>query len=126
MDQADRWQVDSLRERAVNQLRGLYMDPVRKIIIWQRYDLPVDELVPAYMDVISRPQSIFQAEAKELGLSLFVKIAQARDAVHAKGACRCCAGSNALSGTSASRDRILEEIVRTVIGVARSPGNARY
>ncbi|EIW62001.1 uncharacterized protein TRAVEDRAFT_144265 [Trametes versicolor FP-101664 SS1] len=125
MDQADRWQVDSLREHAIAQLRGLYIEPVRKIIIWQRYNLPADELVPSYMDVISRPQSLSELEAHDLGLPQFVAIAQARDAVHLRGACRCCAGSKPHSGTSAGRDRILEDIVRTVIGITRPP-NARY
>ncbi|KAI0638142.1 hypothetical protein C8Q77DRAFT_1089605 [Trametes polyzona] len=126
MDQADRWQVDSLREHAISQLRGRYIEPLQKIMIWHRYNLPTDELVPSYIDAISRPQSLSLTEAEEIGLPMSVKIAQARDAVHARGACRCCATSKGLTlGNSVGRDRILEEIVRTVIGVSRPP-SARY
>ncbi|KAH9853517.1 hypothetical protein C2E23DRAFT_821700 [Lenzites betulinus] len=125
LDQADRWQVESLREHAVTQLNSMYIEPVQKIAIWLRYGLPTDPLIPSYIDVISRPRPLGLAQAQLLGLPLFVKISQARDLVHAKGACRCCGGVSAQTGNSIRRDRILEEIVHDVIGATRSP-SLRY
>ncbi|KAI0677575.1 hypothetical protein C8Q78DRAFT_1066075 [Trametes maxima] len=121
VDQADRWQMDNLREHAVAQLRQLYIDPVRKILIWHRYNLPTHELVSSYVDVISRPQPLSLGEAQDLGLPLFVKIAQARDVLHTKGVCRCCVNPRMQQGFSAVRDRAVEEIVHTVIGISLSP-----
>ncbi|KAI0375591.1 hypothetical protein BV20DRAFT_959582 [Pilatotrama ljubarskyi] len=120
MDQADRWQIDSLRARAIAQLRELYIEPVRKVLIWHRYSLPSHELIPSYMDIISRSQPLSVGEAQDLGLHLFVKIAHAPDLVHSKGACRCCACPKVHGSTSASRDRILEDIIRTVLGISRA------
>ncbi|KAI0832373.1 hypothetical protein BC628DRAFT_1528243 [Trametes gibbosa] len=125
LDQADRWQVDSLREHAVAQLNSMYIEPVQKIAIWERYGLASDQLVPAYIDVISRPHALSLTQAQLLGLPLFVKITQAREHVHTQGACRCCAGPTAQIGNSIRRDRTLEEIVRTIIGVTRPP-SSRY
>ncbi|KAI0353619.1 hypothetical protein OH77DRAFT_1483585 [Trametes cingulata] len=120
MDQADRWQMDGLRALATAQLRALYIEPIRKVLIWHRYNLPPHELISSYMDLISRPQSLSLGEAQDLGLPLFVKIAHARDLAHAKGACRCCSCSKVPGATSAGKDRILEEIIRVVIGISLS------
>ena len=117
VDQADRWQVDSLREYAVVRLRQLYIEPVRKILIWSRYNLPTEELVAAYMDIISRPLPLSLGEAQDLGLPLVVKISEARDLVHAQGACACC-GTRPRMGQSAAKDRILVDIVDRTFGIS--------
>ncbi|KAI0327139.1 hypothetical protein GY45DRAFT_1284362 [Cubamyces sp. BRFM 1775] len=116
VDQADRWEMDSLREFAVNQLRQLYIEPIRKILIWSRYSLPAHELVASYMDVISRPLVLSIGEAQELGHSLIVKISKARDLVHAQGACACCPARSRM-GHSAAKDRILADIVNRTFGI---------
>ncbi|KAH9899913.1 hypothetical protein C8Q73DRAFT_681424 [Cubamyces lactineus] len=116
VDQADRWQMDSLREYAITQLRQLYIEPVRKILIWNRYNLPANELVASYMDIISRPLAPSLAEAQELGLSLVVKISNARDLVHSQGACACCHMGFRM-GESAAKDRILADIVHSIFGI---------
>ncbi|KAI0771579.1 hypothetical protein BD413DRAFT_549708 [Trametes elegans] len=117
VDQADRWQMDALRDHALSQLRQMYLGPIRKILIWTRYDLPAHELVPVFMDVISRPQPLSLEEAQDLGLALFVKVSHARDLVHAEGACQCCSGKQEHRGHSVAKDLILEGIVRKVIGI---------
>ena len=99
--------MDSLREHALKQLRTQYIEPIRKILFWTRYNLPVNELIPCYMDVISRPQSLSLGEARDVGLETFVKIAQARDMAHNEGVL-------GRRGYSVKTDRVLCDIIRRV------------
>ncbi|CCM03173.1 uncharacterized protein FIBRA_05295 [Fibroporia radiculosa] len=85
LDQADRWQIDSLRFHAVSQLKMLIMDPMLKISIWMRYNLDPNDLVFAYATLITRGQSLSLAEANSLGMELFVKVAAAREKIHKEG-----------------------------------------
>ena len=97
--------MDSLREYAITQLRQLYIDPIRKIILWNRYDLPVDELVPAYMELISRPHPLSLGEAQDVGLEMFVKIASGRETAYKSGLCK-------KRGYSSTVDAGLHKIVK--------------
>ena len=117
-EQADRWQMDFLREKALQELRKLYIDPIRKILFWTRYDLPPNELIPSYTDIILRPQSLSIGEAQEVGLAMFTKIAHARDMAHAEGICR-----HSRSGHSVKTDRAVGTIIQQVFGlpVAHAP-----
>lgn len=89
LDQADRWQIDSLRILAVKQLQVLPVDPVHKIVLWARYNLDRSDLVPSYVRLLTRPQSLSIGEAKELGVEITARVAQARDTIHRKGYCDC-------------------------------------
>ncbi|KAI9001056.1 hypothetical protein BD414DRAFT_400494, partial [Trametes punicea] len=55
INEADLWQMDNLREHAISQLRQLYIEPVYKILTFSQYNTPPDELVPSYIDAITRP-----------------------------------------------------------------------
>jgi len=85
LDQADRWQIESLRVCAAAQLRGMTIEPVRKIVLWARYNLSRNDLAPAYVALIARSQSISLEEAQALGMETTVKLACARDKAHAEG-----------------------------------------
>ncbi|RPD67210.1 hypothetical protein L227DRAFT_619446 [Lentinus tigrinus ALCF2SS1-6] len=111
-EQADRWQVDYLREFALARLRSSYIPPIRKILFWTRYNLPPNELIPTYMEIISRKQPLTLQEAEEAGLPMFVKIGQARELVHEEGACQFCKG-----GFSVKGDKALGAIVQRVFGL---------
>ncbi|RDX55570.1 hypothetical protein OH76DRAFT_1428616 [Lentinus brumalis] len=111
-EQADRWQIDYLRECALAQLRSSYIRPVHKLLFWTRYNLPLNELIPTYMEIISRPKPLSLEEAEELGLPMSVKIAQARDLVHKEGACQFCKG-----GFSVKGDKALGSIIERVFGL---------
>ncbi len=116
-EQADRWQMDGLRERALNELRSLYIDPIRKVLFWTRYNLPASELVSSYMDIILRPQSLSIGEAQVIGLERFTKIAQARDMAHAAGLGR------RSGGYSVKTDRVAADIIQRVFGLSLGPAS---
>ncbi|KAI0750730.1 hypothetical protein C8Q80DRAFT_1153659 [Daedaleopsis nitida] len=120
-EQADRWQMDGLRTHALSQLRGLYIEPIRKIIFWLRYNLPINELIPAYADILTRPQSLSVGEAHEIGLEMFVKIAQARDMLHADGLCR-----YSHKGFSVGKDQILANVIKRVFGLPVAVSNSAF
>ena len=103
--------MDGLRARALSEIRQLYIEPIRKIKFWTRYNLPAIDLLPCYMDIILRPQSLSIGEAQEIGLELFVKIAQARDIAHAEGLFH-----RSHNGFSAKRDYLLTSIIQRVFG----------
>ncbi|KAI1795188.1 hypothetical protein LXA43DRAFT_993832 [Ganoderma leucocontextum] len=107
-DQADRWQMDYLREHALNQLRMSYISPIPKILFWTRYHLPETEVIPSLIDLIMRPDSLSLSEAYEVGLEMLVKIARARDMARDEGLCP------RSTGFSVKRDEALARIVRKV------------
>ena len=107
-DQADRWQMDYLRERALNQLRTTYISPIPKIVFWTRYHLPQADIIPSLIDLILRPDSLSLSEAYELGLEMLVKLARARDMARDGGLCP------RSVGFSVKRDEALARIVHMV------------
>ncbi len=108
-DQADRWQMDYLRERALNHLRTTYISPIPKVVFWTRYHLPDTEIIPSLIDLITRPDSLSLSEAQEIGLEMLVKLARARDMARDSGLCP------RSTGFSVKRDEALARIVRKVI-----------
>ena len=119
MDQADRWQMDALRSHAIERVKQFYISPIRKIILWGRYDLPIDEVIPSYMELVSRPRSLSLDEAREAGLHMVVKIASARESAHREGVCGCCPSAQK-KGYSAARDADLYDIVKTTFNLPKS------
>ncbi|KAM5540464.1 hypothetical protein V8D89_005922 [Ganoderma adspersum] len=107
-DQADRWQMDYLREHALNQLRTTYISPIAKIMFWTRYHLPETDIIPSLIDLIKRPDSLSLSEAYEIGLEMLVKLARARDMARDDGLCPRSAGF------SVKRDEALAHIVHKV------------
>ena len=104
--------MDCLRELALTRLRSSYIPPVQKLLFWTRYNLSPNELIPTYMELISRRQPLSLQDAEEVGLPTFVKIAQARDLVHEEGACQFCKG-----GFSVKGDKALGSIIQRVFGL---------
>lgn len=120
LDQADRWQIDSLRFWAVAQLKTLAVDPVLRIVLWVRYNLDPNDLVASYTLIITRPQSLSLEEAQHLGMELVVKVASARDRVRADGLAP--QGNHFWNGVNyaavhPNRDAQIAAIVRDTFGV---------
>ncbi|KAI0790032.1 hypothetical protein C8Q75DRAFT_763698 [Abortiporus biennis] len=113
LDQAERWQVDSLRTLAAEQLHKLDILPVAKISLWNKYNLDRSMLSESFRDLCVRAESLTEEEAMDLGMAIFIKVAKGRDEVHRFGICNC-------FGRHPPEDRItgqLTRIVRDVFGI---------
>lgn len=108
-EQADRWQMDILRDRALEALRGLYMDPICKVAFWRRFDLDQNELVPIYRELILRQQPLSLKEAEMIGLEMSVLLAHARDVAYAEGIKPLYRG-----GMNARVDRMVGDIIQRI------------
>ncbi|EJF61195.1 hypothetical protein DICSQDRAFT_106259 [Dichomitus squalens LYAD-421 SS1] len=107
-EQADRWQIDCLRDKALGNLRMSYISPIPKILFWMRFRLPEEDIVQPFIDLIARPNSLSLSEAQAVGLKLLVKIACARDMARDEGLCP------HSGGFSVRRDEALSRIVHEV------------
>lgn len=107
-EQADRWQIEHLREKALDQLKASYISPIPKILFWMRFHLPEKDMVQSFIELIARPDSLSLSEGQAVGLELMVKIACARDMARVQGLCF---GGG---GFSVSRDEALTKIVNRV------------
>ena len=76
--------MDKIRQRAIRELTSLSVDPVDKIVLAVKHNIP-DWLAPAYVSLCLRPTTLEENEARRLGWSVTVKLFRAREEVRALG-----------------------------------------
>ena len=74
--------MDKIRQRAIRELTSLSVDPVDKIVLAVKHNIP-DWLAPAYVSLCLRPTTLEENEARRLGWSVTVKLFRAREEVRA-------------------------------------------
>ncbi|CAL1710181.1 unnamed protein product [Somion occarium] len=79
-----RYVFDRIREMAIQEISTKVLDPIKKIILANKYDIP-QWLPPAFVDLCKRPESLSESEAETLGLKTIVRVARARESVRDKG-----------------------------------------
>lgn len=104
---ATQFQMTSIREQAIDFLDGADIGPIRKIAIWNEYHLDQHRLLSAYVDLCTRREPIAIKDAMVLGLKMFVKLAEARDRLHAEMGC-----GQFAAGTYRQRCEAAEDILQ--------------
>ncbi len=79
-----RYVFDRIREIAIEEISRQVLDPVKKITLANKYNIP-QWLHPAYADLCKRPKAILDNEGEALGLRAVLRIARAREIVREKG-----------------------------------------
>lgn len=79
-----RYVFDQIRDRAIVEISKQVLDPVKKIMLANKYNIP-QWLPPAFLDLCKRPEPISDSEAETLGLRTVVRIARARELTRDKG-----------------------------------------
>ena len=74
--------LEKIRNRAVKELTAMNIDPVDRVVLAVKHDIP-DWLFPAYVDLCIRSEPLREDEARKLGLSTTVKLACAREKLRA-------------------------------------------
>lgn len=113
LDLATRWKFPSVRDLAVRQLQKLDMNPVERIIIYNKYNLDKSLLLPAYIRLCKQSSRSVE-DGRRLGMPTVLKINEAREYAQ-----RSAAEQGCHSPTSAdAEDQELVEILRDVFGLS--------
>ncbi|KAI0340266.1 hypothetical protein BDW22DRAFT_1430882 [Trametopsis cervina] len=79
-----RYVFDRIRDLAISEITKQMLDPVRKITLANKYNIP-HWLPTAYLDLCKRVQPITDEEAETLGLRTLVRVARARELAREQG-----------------------------------------
>lgn len=79
-----RYVFDKIRELAIVEISAKMLDPVKKITLANKYNIP-QWLSSAYLDLCKRPEPITDVEAETLGLRTLVRVARARELMRDRG-----------------------------------------
>jgi len=112
LDLATRWKFPNVRDLAVRQLQKLDIKPVERVVLYDKYDLDKNLLLPAYT-LLCKESSRSVKGGEQLGMPTVLKISEARECAQRVAAERGCH-----SPTSADTpDDELAEIIRGVFGI---------
>jgi len=78
---AHHWQFSEVKALVVRELEKQIIPSITKIVIYHRYGVDRNLLLPSYMDLCQRPHSLDFEEAKDLGLETSMMIMTAREIV---------------------------------------------
>jgi hypothetical protein len=105
------WQFHRIRATAIKNMETIAMDPIDKIVIARRFDIPT-WLVPTLNALIQRESPVGLSEGNRLGMEWVLKVAEVRErgatTVTQNRACTIChhtgpARCNSCSSTTANR-----------------------
>jgi hypothetical protein len=72
------WQMTSLREDAIIQLTTLVTDPVEKLLLSDKYDVPAWS-IPALLDLVNRDDTITEDVLARIGATRTLKVVALRE-----------------------------------------------
>ena len=81
---ATKWSIGSLRDLAIEEIEPK-ASPFDKVCVAREFDQGQNWLVPAFVDICSRSESLTRAEAERLGLPTVVEVSRIREEVKASG-----------------------------------------
>lgn len=81
LEESHKWGCKKIRGLAVDRLKTIPMDHVRKIAIWRQYRLDEADIAPSYHALATRTQPLTTEEGRLLDIDTVVKIAAIRDRV---------------------------------------------
>ncbi|KAA1470439.1 hypothetical protein DENSPDRAFT_699324 [Dentipellis sp. KUC8613] len=76
---AHQWGFDEVKALCIRELEELEINPVRKIVIYHKYELPEHLLMPSYTTLCTRVEPLSVEEGKALGLETSLQIATGRE-----------------------------------------------
>jgi len=78
---ADKWEMDTIRKVAFQELGKLPMDPMDKIVLGERYEMGREWASDAYLKICTREEPLTFEEGSRISFNLFTLIAAARERV---------------------------------------------
>ncbi|KAG1722786.1 uncharacterized protein EDB91DRAFT_1174146 [Suillus paluster] len=107
------WEFPEMKKLAVDELQNLDIEPVEKIITYDKYNINKSLLLPAFKLLCKRPNRMSTEEGEQLKMHTVLGIHEARER-----AIRRAAESGCLSPTSADADdEELEKILNDVFNL---------
>lgn len=113
LDLATRWKFPNVRDLAVRQLQKIDIKPVERILMYDKYNLDKSLLLPAYT-LLCRQPSRYVEDGEQLGMSIVLKISEARECAQRVAAERGCYSPTSADAT----DEEHAEVLRSVFGMS--------
>jgi len=112
---AHRWNFPEVKNLVVRELEKLPVDNIDKIVLYQKYDVNKDLLVPCYSALCMREAPLSLHEGLKLGLETALMIARARECARCKPT-----DSGERSPTPADLDeQDMHNLVKDLFGIAK-------
>jgi hypothetical protein len=83
LDLAHRWQFDEAKNLAVRELEKIYISPIDRICLYQKYQVDEILLVPLYAMLCAREEPLNIDESEKLGMKTVVGVYHARERLRA-------------------------------------------
>ena len=81
------WFFDAIRDKAINELTRLVRDPVSRIVLARRFQIP-GWTEPALIS-LAQQETLASTELEALGWAMAAKLFQVRESVVFSGTCAC-------------------------------------
>lgn len=113
LELSTRWLFPEMKQLAIDELQNLEMDPVEKIVTYDKYQVDKSLLVPAYKLLCKRTNRMSNEEGEQLKMPTVLGLQEVRER-----AIRSAAESGCTSPTSAdAEDGVLEKILNEVFNL---------
>jgi hypothetical protein len=76
---ANLWGFPNVKELAIRELEGIELSDIDRIVLYNRYAINPDALVPRYAALCAREMPLSVQEASKLGMETAMKVAHARE-----------------------------------------------
>ncbi|KAJ8697050.1 hypothetical protein PTI98_006858 [Pleurotus ostreatus] len=76
---ADLWGFCEVKSLCIRQLESMEIDIVDRLVLYQRFKVTEEVLIPRYVELCSRDELLTEAEATSLGISTTVMICSLRE-----------------------------------------------
>ncbi|KAH7909355.1 hypothetical protein BJ138DRAFT_1155470 [Hygrophoropsis aurantiaca] len=90
INQAQRWGMQAIKNYAAQELNLLPMSPVAKILLWRRFDLDPQQLIPSYIALCTAADPLSVDVLMKVGPETFVLLVKAREELKEAAVGRCC------------------------------------
>lgn len=108
-----------MKRLSIRNIEGFELEPVRKIELYQIYEVDRRLLIPSYVALVNRPQPLTLQEGRRLGLDTALMLATARECARGKKE----SGKHSPTASSLPAD-VMAEIVRDVFALKqRTPAS---
>ncbi|EMD33234.1 hypothetical protein CERSUDRAFT_160824 [Gelatoporia subvermispora B] len=101
------WRFQEVKKLVTRELEKFALDPVFKIELYQSYELDRKLLIPAFIQLCTRPEPIDVKEGRQLGIETALLVAQARER----------ARSSRVATPTEFADTELASVIKDVFGI---------
>ncbi|KAG1767080.1 hypothetical protein EDD22DRAFT_876370 [Suillus occidentalis] len=119
LELSTRWQFLEMKKLAIERLQSLKIDPIEKIIIYNKYEIDRSLLLPEYKHLCTREGQMSIEEGEKVGMLTVLAIHQARDRAYKSAVAKRRQRTTSADADVVIDEEELEQILRDVFNLNR-------